>query len=125
MNRRRKGAWWEGEAARHLEEAGYAILARNYRTRTGEIDLIACKENLVVFVEVKMRSSEAFGRPEEAIDTRKQKKIIEIAKCYLAEHPCPALDIRFDVIAITSQGAERNIKHFEDAFRVEDESRGD
>jgi len=103
-----------------LEKAGYAILERNYRTRAGEIDLIARKENLLVFVEVKMRSSEAFGRPEEAIDTRKQKKIIEIARCYLAEHPCPGQDIRFDVIAITSRAAERNIEHFEDAFRVEE-----
>ena len=120
MNRRRKGALWEGEAARYLEEAGYEIVERNYRTRAGEIDLIAHKGNLLVFVEVKMRSSEAFGRPEEAIDSRKQKKIIEIAQLYLAEHPCPAQDIRFDVIAITSRGADRNIEHFEDAFRVED-----
>lgn len=120
MNRRRKGAWWEGEAARYLEKAGYAILERNYRTRAGEIDLIARKENLLIFVEVKMRSSEAFGRPEEAIDSRKQKKIIEIAQLYLAEHPSPTQDIRFDVIAITSEGPQRLIKHIENAFWVQE-----
>ena len=120
MNRRRQGAAGEAEAARFLEQAGYQILERNYRTRAGEIDLIARKGNLLVFVEVKMRSSEAFGRPEEAIDSRKQKKIIEIAQVYLAEHPCAAQDIRFDVIALTSRGAGRHIEHFEDAFRVEE-----
>ena len=120
MNRRRKGAWWEGEAARHLKEAGYEIVERNYRTRAGEIDLIARKDNLLIFVEVKMRSSEAFGRPEEAIDSKKQKKIIEIAQVYLAEHPCPGCDIRFDVIAISGEGPHRRIEHIENAFWVEE-----
>jgi len=120
MNRRRKGALWEAETARHLEEAGYEIVERNYRTRAGEIDLIARKGRVLAFVEVKMRSSEAFGHPEEAIDSRKQKKIIEIAQHYLAEHPYPDHDIRFDVVAISGEGPHRRMRHLENAFWIED-----
>jgi len=120
MNRRRKGMWWEAEAARFLEEAGYTIVERGFRTRKGEIDLIIRKDSIMAFVEVKMRSSEAFGLPQEAVDKNKQKKIIDIARFYLAKHPEPACDIRFDVIAICGQGADRKITHIENAFWVEE-----
>lgn len=72
-NFRRLGAFYEDRAARLLEERGYWILEKNYRCRIGEIDLIARDGRTLVFIEVKYRRTDSFGRPEEAVDARKQK----------------------------------------------------
>lgn len=113
INKRQTGQEQENRAAVYLTERGYKILERNYRCRMGEIDLIAFHQGYLVFVEVKYRSGNRAGRPEEAVDFRKQKKISQTAVWYLKEKglsldtPC-----RFDVVAITPE----EIRVFPDAF---------
>lgn len=113
MNKRQIGSAQEERAAAFLEKNGYRIVEKNYRCRAGEIDLIAWHQGYLVFVEVKYRSSDHMGSPEEAVDFRKQKKISRAASWYLMEQrlsidtPC-----RFDVAAVTSE----EIRIFQNAF---------
>ena len=117
MNKREIGARYELLAASYLESCGYTILERNFRCRYGEIDLVAADEAgeqpVLVFVEVKYRSSAAYGYGEEAVDVRKQKTIRKAASFYLTRYrvknstPC-----RFDVIVF--EGVR--MRHYEDAF---------
>lgn len=83
MNRRKIGQKHEELAAKYLEEKGYEILERNYRIRTGEIDLIARDDRYLVFVEVKYRKNLQMGDPLEAVDSRKQQQIYRTARYYL------------------------------------------
>lgn len=114
MNTRKTGACYEDMACRYLINKGYEIAERNFVTSRGEIDIIAKKDGVIVFCEVKYRRSERFGNPLSAVDFRKQKKISAAAMYYYARHgydgemPC-----RFDVIGI---GAEDKIQHVENAF---------
>ncbi|MCD8196023.1 MAG: YraN family protein [Lachnospiraceae bacterium] len=113
MNKRRVGAQYEDLAARCLEEKGYRILERNYRCRQGEIDLIALDGRCLVFVEVKYRRDGRSGDPAEAVNFRKQRRIIRTAAYYCynknigESHPC-----RFDVVSVL--GSE--VRHIENAF---------
>src|SRR3990170_3381994 len=94
-SRQSLGRWGENQAADFLAGCGYAILERNARTPHGEIDLVAQQEEsgrdgsvmTTVFVEVKTRSSRAFGYPEESITPRKQAHLLSAAQAYLQEHP--------------------------------------
>ena len=94
-----RGAEAEDRAASFLAQQGLDIVARNYRTRFGEIDLIARDGAVLVFVEVRMRSSEGFGGAAGSIDSRKQSRIVAAARQFLAgltrEPPC-----RFDVVTL-------------------------
>jgi putative endonuclease len=108
----RKG---EETAARYLLGQGYTILARNYRYRKAEIDLIVRKGNLLVFVEVKTRSRQDFGYPEEAVSARKIQLFLRTADEYIYRHQWQH-DLRFDIIAIQVQGEAYEIHHIEDAF---------
>ena len=100
-------------AAAYLKENGYQILERNFRCRLGEIDLIARDGSCLVFIEVKYRSSLKDGAPLEAVDRRKQKKIIRVAEYYLCMHPEKTeLPCRFDVIGIE----EGEIRLIQNAF---------
>ena len=105
----------EGEAAAcdFLIGKGYEILETNYRYKRSEIDIIARKAQLLVFVEVKTKSYSSFGYPEEAVGTRKAQKVIEGAENYIYEHNWEK-NIRFDIIAIDNSSNE--ILHLEDAF---------
>jgi putative endonuclease len=107
----------EGEAIaeRYLTTKGYSILALNYRFEKSEIDIIAKQKDSIVFVEVKARSTNRFGFPEEAISEKKKEKLMEGAEAYLLENnlQCP---IRFDVIAVTKSGDSFVVEHIEDAF---------
>lgn len=100
-NRRKTGAEYERKTAEYLERLGWKLLERNYRCRTGEIDLIARDGRTLVFVEVKYRRSRAYGNPAEAVDGRKQYTICRVSDYYRMTHgisedqPC-----RFDVAAI-------------------------
>ena len=89
----------EDRAARFLAEHGLQIVARNYRTRFGEIDLVARDGASLVFVEVRMRSSDFFGGADESVDAPKRSRIVAAARAYVAalpaEPPC-----RFDVVAL-------------------------
>jgi putative endonuclease len=87
-------------AAVRLESQGYRILETNFRCRYGEIDLIVEDERDLVFVEVKTRRGLASGLPEEAVDARKQHKLLQVAAYYLASHECAERSWRIDVIAI-------------------------
>ena len=99
---RGSGKTGEDYAARRLKGMGYRILARNYRCRFGEIDMIAENRKYIVFVEVKTREYGSLGAPMEAVTPQKQRKIILTAQCYLAAHPS-GLQPRFDVAAVTTQ----------------------
>lgn len=114
MNRRKTGQEQEELAARYLEEKGYQILERNYRIRTGEIDIIAKDQNCLVFVEVKYRQNEKLGNPLEAVDYRKQRKICQTAQHYLYRHKLWNTGCRFDVIGITGT----QICHIKNAFEA-------
>lgn len=115
-SRRRTGARYEELAAEYLEEKGYVILERNFRCRSGEIDLIASIQDQIVFVEVKYRSVNGKGSPEEAVDRRKQRTISRCALFYLTRHPDVKQQVRFDVIAIS----DMEIRHYEHAFEYID-----
>jgi putative endonuclease len=113
----RIGGSGEDMAAAFLQGLGYVILTRNYRKRFGEIDIVAEEGNTLVFVEVKTRSSGAFGCPLEAVDDRKQRRMARAALDYLSsrkQHDRPA---RFDVVAVhlPPQGQPR-IEHVRNAF---------
>ena len=111
------GAAGEAFAARYLEERGYRVLARNVRAGGVEIDLVAARGRLVVFVEVKARRSRAAGAPEEAVDFRKRERLARGASAWLATHRRPGTRARFDVVACEWSPARGwSVRHFEGAF---------
>ena len=114
MNRREKGCQYEELAARYLISEGYQILERNYRIRSGEIDLIARDGAYLVFVEVKYRKNEESGSPLEAVDWRKQRTIIKVARYYLYHMHYGEIPCRFDVVGICGD----KIQHIKDAFTL-------
>jgi len=108
----------EAAARRALEARGYRILAARYRTRFGEIDLVARVDDVIVFVEVKARRSRRFGDPAMAVTAQKQQRLVAIASDYLARHRLHRAPARFDVVAITMHPAGRPfVEVFVDAFR--------
>lgn len=98
--RTRLGARGEELAARFLEAQGYTVRERNYHCRYGEIDLICAHGEQVVFCEVKLRRSDAYGTPEEAVTERKLGRLARTAQTYLAEREAEDADWRIDVVAI-------------------------
>ncbi len=113
QNNRRTGAAQEARVADWMKRQGYRILTRNFRCRLGEIDLIAEKDGCIVFVEVKYRSTDRCGVPQEAVDFRKQRRISNAASYYLYTcHYPPDMPCRFDVAAVS--GGE--IRLIENAF---------
>lgn len=109
------GKQGEAAAVRFLQENGYEIVATNYRYQHAEIDLIAKKGKLLVFVEVKTRSNLSYGQPEEFVSYTKAKLVMKAAEHYVFAHDW-LHDIRFDIVAVTLAGADLRIKHIEDAF---------
>lgn len=106
-----------------LERAGYRILERNYRCSIGEIDLVAEKDEALVFVEVKTRSSHRFGPPEESVTPAKQRKLARLAECYLQAKKIAPRRIRFDVLAITYPAPKAPLfRLIENAFSADDRS---
>ena len=103
----------EAAAAFHLEEKGMRILEKNFRSRTGEVDIIALDGETIVFTEVKTWSAYGIDALEQALDARKQRKIIETSKFFLSLHrEYRYMAIRFDVIFISPEG----INHLASAF---------
>lgn len=113
---KKTGSSGEALAANFLSDKGYKIIAQNYRWVRGEIDIIAEKENMLVFVEVKTARSRNFGAPETWVTRRKQKQVGMVASRYLQENEIVDMDCRFDVIAINAIGKDWQIKHIENAF---------
>jgi putative endonuclease len=105
----------EMAAAEYLQAKGYTVLVTNYRYRRGEIDIIASKEDLLIFVEVKYRRSTGFGEPENAVTPEKENLIQETAEHYVINTGY-AGNIRFDIIAVECIMGRYGITHFEDAF---------
>ncbi|WP_163339723.1 YraN family protein [Desulfopila sp. IMCC35008] len=99
-NRRNLGASGEDIAANHLCKNGYNVLKRNFRNRSGEIDIIARDGDVLTFIEVKTRRSEKHGSPAAAVTYRKQQQISKVALYYLALHNLFDHDARFDVVSI-------------------------
>jgi putative endonuclease len=94
-------------AAAWYEARGFEVVARNWRCREGELDLIVRDGRLYVFCEVKARSSDAFGAPAEAVNREKQQRLRRLAARWLeSDAPAPAREIRFDVAAVTPAGVE-------------------
>lgn len=110
----RRGQQGETLAIEHLEQQGFSVVTRNYRYRRGEIDLIVCRDNTLVFVEVKLRKDVGYGHPESFVSPSQADRISEAADHYLHETNWEGL-IRFDIVAITLRPQLR-IEHFEDAF---------
>lgn len=118
-----KGAAGEVLAARFLREKGYTLIAGNYHTRFGEIDIIARDGSYIVFVEVKTRSEKAMFTPREAVTQQKQQKIIRSAALYLERFPCE-LQPRFDVIEVVTAVGEPlkavELDHIQGAYETGD-----
>lgn len=108
----------EDRAAKHLAKQGYRILERNYRTTHGEIDLIALHEGTIVFVEVKTRTSDAFGAPELAVTPQKQRRMVKTALGYIKYKKLHQVPCRFDVVAI-SDGTEQEVALIQNAFEMD------
>ena len=115
----RLGRRGEETAERHLVSRGFRILERRYRTRAGEIDFVAEDGATLVFIEVKARSSLAFGRPSEAVGSRKRARIAAAASLYLAVRGGPERPCRFDVVEILEPaGGTVQVRHIRDAFEA-------
>ena len=110
------GAQGEDIAIDYLRLKGYAILDRNWRSGHREIDIVARKDDTIVFVEVKARANASYGRPEDAVTRRKMHLLVLAADAYLRYYAID-LEVRFDVIAITGTKDKPHIKHYEHAFR--------
>lgn len=110
----------EDAAAAYLERCGMTVQDRNWRTSSGEIDIVARDGETLVFVEVKTRRSERAGTAEEAVSLTKQRRIARLADAYLRTLPAgEALDVRFDVVAIRVLAPDRALlRHYRAAFQV-------
>ena len=99
------GRWGEDLAAEHLEAAGARVLARNWRCRQGELDIVAVEaDGTLVFCEVKTRSGTGFGEPAEAVGPAKARRLRVLAGLWLAEHRPPGRhELRFDVVAVVRE----------------------
>ena len=111
------GLFGEDLACGALAERGYAIVARRYRTKSGELDIIARHRDYLVFVEVKARHSGSFGDPEEAVTLQKQQRMVWMATDYLARAGLQDVACRFDVVAINTETDPPTMTIIEDAFR--------
>jgi putative endonuclease len=114
------GKLGEDEACRELRRRGYAILARGYRTRCGEVDIIARDGDVLVFVEVKTRSGGAFGSPLEAVTARKRLKLVRMALEYVTRSRLSKVACRFDVVGVLCQAGTTRIEVVVDAFSIQD-----
>lgn len=105
----------EDLAVEFLERDGYRVLHRNFRYKKSEIDIICSREGLLIFVEVKSRSSKAFGQPETFVSKSQEQSILQAAEAYVLAENWQE-DIRFDIIAIYKKEGVQEIEHFQDAF---------
>lgn len=121
--RHRFGQASEDRAEEFLRRKGYRILARNLRTSLGELDLVAEDAGVLVFVEVKARTTGAFGGAVLAADRRKQAKLIRLASQYLAQRHLMERACRFDVVLVQGEAdAPLQVEHIENAFDVSDQA---
>lgn len=119
MNSRERGNWGEEKAANFLKRRGYKIIDRNCRYRQGEIDIVAQKNDLIVFVEVKLRKNADYAEAREFVTPAKQQRVIAAAQMWLQQNDCE-LQPRFDVMEIYAPNGEKSlsvkINHLINAF---------
>ncbi len=118
MQRQALGKTGEDLAVEELERRGYAILARRYRTRHGEIDIVARDGETTVFVEVKVRATAECGTAAEAVTPEKQRRLASMAVDFLARNRLMDRPCRFDVVAIDGIGPSQTITVYRSAFEV-------
>ncbi|MBX9705060.1 MAG: YraN family protein [Gammaproteobacteria bacterium] len=120
VNTTTKGAAAEQVACDYLQAQGLTLICRNYHCRYGEIDLVMKSSNELVFVEVRSRAPQDFGRAVESITEEKKRRIIRTAECYLQElNVSPHQFCRFDVVGIDKQAGNDGIEWLPNAFEVE------
>jgi putative endonuclease len=115
--RQKLGAEGESMACVELERLGYRIIERNYRIRSGEIDIVADDAGTVVFVEVKTKTSGDFGDPVEEVTPQKQRQIVSMGEYYATYCLPPNTSCRFDVVAVDCSVTPPAITVYQDAFR--------
>ena len=114
------GRQGERTAAKFLKRRGYRIITRNFRCSVGEIDIIARHDSMLVFVEVKSRSSAQAAAPEENISPAQRRKLLRAAKAFLAAHQWQDVPCRFDLVTVTGTGDKKlHIEHYVDAWQVD------
>jgi len=107
-------------ARKHLERQGMKFLTANFRTRRGEIDLVMRDGDCLVFVEVKTRSSEEWGRPAAAVDRERRQRLTRAALDYLRLLRNPPIKVRFDIVEVLLQdSAVREVRHLPNTFAME------
>ena len=111
------GKTGEQLAVKYLEEEGYLIVERNYRSGKHEIDILAHKDNELVVVEVKTRTGNDVIEPEEAVDHRTRQSLILAANSYVQQKEITE-QVRFDIVAIVIKDDKTEIRHVKDAFNV-------
>jgi len=107
-------------AEQFLIQNGYTILHRNWRRRTGELDIVAEEAGVIAFVEVKARRSHQYGEPVESVDARKQRQIAKTALLYLAEYGLDSCDCRFDVVTVEYHNRVPYLSLYRNAFPAPD-----
>ena len=115
MSNQSFGKFGEDAATKYLKDLGYKILERNFRTRWGEIDIIAKDGDCLVFAEVKTRTDLSYGSPEEAVTQTKQQHLIKASQIYLSKTRQPHVLWRIDVLALLKQGDGFVIRHLKNA----------
>jgi len=112
----KKGKKGEALAEKFLKKKGYRIIEKNFRTRFGEIDLIALDHGTLVFVEVKARGGTGFGSPMAAVGARKQSHLTMAANIYMEEKGLEDIAMRFDVVGIVGEGKKAAVELVKNAF---------
>ena len=108
----------EDIARQYLTSKGYAILHTNWRIGRNEADIIAYQDGLLVFVEVKTRSSDNVTQPEDAVDLKKQRNYIRLANAYVLQHHCEE-EVRFDIVTVVIHSTDNaEIKHIPNAYNT-------
>ena len=120
MHNKHLGRLGEDVAARYLVSRGYDILARNWTCPSGEADIIARDDDILVFTEVKTRSSTEKGQPSDAVDRRKRGKYLKIAEAFMQKYEAHDVQVRFDVMSlVVTNDAHATIRHYINAFGTE------
>jgi putative endonuclease len=125
LTRAELGALGERHAARALRAAGLRLLEANYRTKAGELDLIAREGDTLVFVEVRTRPPDAPVTPMESVNARKQAQVTRVARWYVRERGLPEVPMRYDVVEVTATPAGRvlAVRHIPGAFEAMEKGR--
>ncbi len=109
------GMQGEEIAARYMVEHGYTVLDRNWRSGHKELDMVARRDDTLVFLEVKTRCGRRFGNPQDAVDVRKIMRTVNAADAYIRHHALD-MDVRFDIFTVVFENGTYTTEHIEDAF---------